>query len=437
MRPRYAWLWPLFVLCALIAAGCGGQNSSSAYVPIRSPGQIVSSPQIVSQGSFYESQVFPLNSPSPGATSIAFTLPTANVTGGSSGGSGVFPIPSSMPTNLDLTEIISSGPIVTNVPTLQSTQRAQRTVQALRAALAASGISPFLYGEIVANYLVSFPNSPSFTLTVPAADILPNTSYYLAQYDILRPSLGWQLGFEGPGTVVSATSLAFAAPSPAIPITLQPNIPLYFALYSVSSSVPSPSPAPTISALPPLPPFTLSPTGLTVAAGGTGIVTIADPTGYTGGYAVNSSASGIANASVSGTTVTVSGLVPGTAWITVSAANSTTQSRTASFFVTVTGSASGTIVIDIPSPSPIVCSPAAVTVPVGQVAIADCTAAGWGGGFTATVADPSIATATLATGTNTYYYIRGLAAGSTTLDLQYQPGLAAASVSLPITVPPQ
>jgi hypothetical protein len=91
-------------------------------------------------------------------------------------------------------------------------------------------------------------------------------------------------------------------------------------------------------------------------------------------------------------------------------------------------------VIEVPTPPPIVCSPSSETLSVGQVVVADCSAAGYSGTFSATLADPSIASATLAAGTTTFYYIQGSAVGSTTLELQYQPGLVPVTASLPITV---
>jgi hypothetical protein len=88
-----------------------------------------------------------------------------------------------------------------------------------------------------------------------------------------------------------------------------------------------------------------------------------------------------------------------------------------------TTGAGGGITIDVPTPSPVVCSPAPVSVAVGQNALVDCTAQGYIGSFTWSVADPTIVSVQQFNNeTFTFFTITGLKAGTTTFSLQSQPG---------------
>jgi hypothetical protein len=100
---------------------------------------------------------------------------------------------------------------------------------------------------------------------------------------------------------------------------------------------------------------------------------------------------------------------------------------------TATGSpAGGTTVIVVPTPAAIVCSPSSVVVAVKGTAIIDCTAQGYGGKFTATVANPAIASVQQSDSlTFTYFTVTGLSAGTTTITFRSQPG---GSGSVSITV---
>ena len=51
-----------------------------------------------------------------------------------------------------------------------------------------------------------------------------------------------------------------------------------------------------------------------------------------------------------------------------------------------------------------------------------CTAAGYIGSFTYSVANPAIATVELAPGTSTLFYVTGVAVGTTTLSLESDSG---------------
>jgi hypothetical protein len=92
----------------------------------------------------------------------------------------------------------------------------------------------------------------------------------------------------------------------------------------------------------------------------------------------------------------------------------------------------GTIVIVVPTPAPVLCVPAAVTIAVGQDAIVACTAQGYVGKFTSTVANPAVASAAVAAGTTTLFYVTGLAAGTTTLSLIYAPPQGAGTLAITV-----
>jgi Flp pilus assembly secretin CpaC len=68
---------------------------------------------------------------------------------------------------------------------------------------------------------------------------------------------------------------------------------------------------------------------------------------------------------------------------------------------------------------------------VDQETVVSCTAAGFSGQITATVANPVIASVDLAPGTLTLFYVEGHEAGSTTATFLTQPG---GTGQLPIVV---
>ncbi len=80
-----------------------------------------------------------------------------------------------------------------------------------------------------------------------------------------------------------------------------------------------------------------------------------------------------------------------------------------------------------------ICVPASVTVPVAQEVVIDCASQGFIGAITATVANPSVASVELAAGTETFFYVEGLQAGTTTASFLTQSGGAG---QITITVVP-
>jgi hypothetical protein len=190
----------------------------------------------------------------------------------------------------------------------------------MRAPRATAGATAVIeYQTLVFSNQSTFAAQPSFAFGVPADYAgLSGVSYYIAQYDPYRPQLGWNRGFEGPG-VVSGSTISFTGATG--PYVFLANLPQYFALYAVSASASAPTPAPSVSPLPTPAPLSASPNAIELyAAGQPATVALADAaTGYTGGYTATSADPTVATATVSGTTVTVTGVAPGTTAVTVRA----------------------------------------------------------------------------------------------------------------------
>ncbi len=309
------------VLAAAVAAGCGGGATSTT--PIASAGP--TAPPLPAEGAFSAIGTTSLATAPQTNGTIAVALPSAGPYSGTLSLSAPATIPSG--TTLAIALASSNAALGAGVPALALLRTTSRSVQSV------APHSTLFYMNVASSTTFTAPNAPGFTFTVPSG--LPSASYYLALYNPLEASLGWQLGFEGPATV-GATSLVFAAPNPATPVTFSANVPYSLAVYAVSAQAAAPTPAPaTTPAAPPAPPiaFTLSTTAVSLLApGASATSTIADPSGYTGSYGANSSNASVATATVNGTTVTVTAVAAGSATITVSDA----QARTATIAVQVT-----------------------------------------------------------------------------------------------------
>lgn len=94
---------------------------------------------------------------------------------------------------------------------------------------------------------VTVASRPSYAFVLPGSEVVGGANYWLAFYDPTQPSLGWQLGYEGPA-VVNGTTLNFNG-SPGS-FTFQAGQTYYFAVYALSIAAPTPSPAPTPSSTP-------------------------------------------------------------------------------------------------------------------------------------------------------------------------------------------
>jgi hypothetical protein len=80
----------------------------------------------------------------------------------------------------------------------------------------------------------------------------------------------------------------------------------------------------------------------------------------------------------------------------------------------------------------VLCTPAPLSVPVGQRAVLNCTSQGYNGPFTLTLSDPTIATVQVVSGTYTFFYVNGLVAGTTTLTFGFTGG-GTGSVTITVT----
>jgi hypothetical protein len=219
---------PLAVLFgALVVASCSGGSTGV------NPGVLGTPPPPVIPNSTFSAS-------GSASLSSSVTFPSA----GGYTATAVFPPATNPPATLT-TNVSSSALDTSTVPTLQNLARSP---QALRGAQAGS-ITVLYFFRFLTSSSASFSNAPALTFSVPSTSIVSGVSYYLAEYDPLRPSLGWQKAFEGPAAV-NGTTLTFAAPSPATPLTIIAGVPLYFALYAVSSSAPTPTPAPNVTPIP-------------------------------------------------------------------------------------------------------------------------------------------------------------------------------------------
>ena len=175
------------------------------------------------------------SAPVPAATSVTLAAPAAPVavSVGLQASSGA--IAAGTTVNETVSNSAPSGLPVLDV--------AHRTDAATRAAVAGA-ITPIAYLQMAFSPTVTLTSAPSFTLIAPNGYVLPSgASYYIALYDPLRPSLGWQTGFEGP--TVNGQTLTFAALFGQLHVR---RIQTYtFTLYATSASASTPTPAPSIA----------------------------------------------------------------------------------------------------------------------------------------------------------------------------------------------
>ena len=224
------------VAAAVTYAACDSTSTGPAPVPVANP-TAVPIPAL----SFAA-----VSSTSAAAAGVS-SLPAGAPVGGSIDfGTGVSIPPGTVVT----TTLTSTAP--TGIPTLSALLHktlAKRSTEAANGAIAV-----LAYVDLLFSNAVTFAQQPSFTMSFPAADVT-TANYYLAAYDPTRPSLGWQLGFEGPGTKLNATTIVFTGAS--APFTFAQNATYYFAPYAISTTAVAPTPAPSIS---PVAPVTAAPT---------------------------------------------------------------------------------------------------------------------------------------------------------------------------------
>lgn len=231
-----------------------------------------------------------------------------------------------------------------------------RRPESARTMASGSPISVIAYLYVLFNQDVLLSQAPSFTFALPSSDVVPGANYYLAMYDPNTPSLGWQLGFEGPGTV-SGNSLTFTGsssstyfqawtayylglyaapataatptPAPSVAPTMAPTV----APSALPTGMPTPTPTPTAAPNPtPTPAFEVLPNSLSFNGTGLTQTFSAVDFGYSGAYTATTSDAKVATVTVSAGTFTVTSVGAGTATITISESNG----RTATCSVTVT-----------------------------------------------------------------------------------------------------
>jgi hypothetical protein len=222
----------LAATCALAACG-GGSSSAPATSPTQAPSSIPTAVPIATSAPFAVQSVV-----TPIAAATAVPLPAdGNYSGAITFGAVTSTIAPGTTISITLTNITPSTP---NAPTLSDVLRQL----AGRRSIASSGAIDVLeYIDVLCSNSVTYATTPGFSLTVPAAEIA-TASYYLAIYDPTRPSLGWQLGFEGPATITGST-LTFTGAS--TPFTFAADTNYYFAAYAISTAAATPTPAPFIA----------------------------------------------------------------------------------------------------------------------------------------------------------------------------------------------
>ena len=304
------------------------------------------------------------------ATLGAAATPLPLASGG--GYSGSVTLTGAIAPTATLTETTSNVAPV-GAPTLQALARAALAVRTTQTTLPLSSV---VFVSLTSNTGFSVTPPPGFTLNVPANNILPNAAYYLAEYDPSRPSLGWQEGYAGPGTI-SGSSIAFT-PTSSGAFVFGANVTYTFALYAISNQaiaptaapsiapiasaapsptatpvatptptpvatatatpvatptptpVPTPTPTPVPTPTPTPAPVVATPTSLTFASSASAAQTfsVTQP-GYTGSFTALSSATNVATVTPSSTgtfTVTPTGAGPATITVTGNGARTTTVS---------------------------------------------------------------------------------------------------------------
>lgn len=349
-----------FAAVAVSASGCGGGGGTitppsplptTSAKPTSTP---TSTPVPIPTSSPYSvvavATVPPPTPVPPGQTSapIPVALPTA------AGVSGTMNIPSSgsaiSPGTAVALQLQNSSP--NGVPTLSLTSRHTSLIHTM----ATTPITVIAYLGILFSQDVVLSQAPAFQFALPSSDLPPGTAYYLALYNPNQPSLGWQLGFEGPGTISgfnvtftsSSASLYFqgwtwyylglyAAPISAATPTPAPSVAPTTAPTadptSVPTMMPTAAPTPTPGATPtPAEDFKLIPAQMSFNGTGLTQTFSAVDLSYSGTFTATSADPHVATVTASGSTFTVTSVGAGTTSITVTESNG----KTATCTITVT-----------------------------------------------------------------------------------------------------
>jgi len=307
----------LLSLCAGSYIGAVACSDSSGSL-VRPASSALPAPIVPASSPYAVSQSVPISTASPiagqAAVPISFVLPS----GGNVQATVALPlIGTIIPPNTSLIETVNNR-LPSGLPAL-AVQR--RVLGADRNALTAGDATLIQVDQLVFSNQVTLATQPTFAFVVPSALAeLANVSYWIANFNPLVPSVGWNLAYAGPGAV-KATTISFAGLPNAT--TFQANIPQYFALYAVSAAATKPTPAPRVSAEPAPPAITASPSSVSLLAPGVTItVSITDAsTTFKGTYSAVSANTAIATASLSGTTLTITAVAPGQTTVIVSSSD--------------------------------------------------------------------------------------------------------------------
>lgn len=232
-----------FAVVALAIVACTPGTVINAPASSGSSTQAATAPPIPSSAPFTTTTSSPLptvTAPPAGQT----PQPVQVAVPSSQGYSGTFALPISGVNSIaaNTTVIVTlSNQTPAGAPTTLARRRATAPRAAPMAA-APSSLVPLLFLQMWFSGGISLANQPTITFAVPSADIVAGASYWIAMYDSTRPDLGWQLGFEGPGTV-TGTSIAFVGGGGSF--NFVPFSSYYFALYAQSTAAATPTPAPT------------------------------------------------------------------------------------------------------------------------------------------------------------------------------------------------
>lgn len=246
LRPSIRTVFFAGTLLAGVVAvsACSGQGSSNLIAVKPAPPTFTAPP--ITQASFSTvTTVQTLPTPAPNATPVvSIAMPS---TSGFSGSVGLPVQNAVIPAGTQITESLAApNQPPAGLPTL-SFMRAGES--ATRQTLSATNHTVIAYLGLYFSNAVTLPSAPLMTFAVPQNTIVSGANYYLALYDPLRPQLGWQDGFEGPGTV-SGSSVSFGGTGVANPFTYAGFSYYWFALYAASASAAAPTPAPVVTPLP-------------------------------------------------------------------------------------------------------------------------------------------------------------------------------------------
>lgn len=256
----------LFVCLSFALAGCAGSNNVYSAYGIAGPTAPVLPPSAA------------VSATSSGAATSNLTFPAA----GAFGGSVALGAGATIPPGTNVTARTAN----TAAPSLPPLTQVRRALDVAQTQIA-------VYFSLTFSNTVTLTALPAITVTLPPALVIAGSPYFVALYDPLRPSLGWQNGFEGP--VNGAASMTFTGTGAFAFIG---GVTYTFGVY-VAAPNSAPTPAPVIAAISP-PTMTATWLGFgTIGASAAQQVTIGEP-GFTGAFTHSDTCTNIATISAAG-----------------------------------------------------------------------------------------------------------------------------------------